>query len=468
MVNRGLIFLCFIVFASCSTYYQYNREFNQNFENGQLEYAGRVLAKNKKEAEGRARFLYFLNKGVVYSMLGDYVRSNEFFEQAYLFGEDYRINYWQEAAALMTNPKVTVYRGEDHEHLLLLYYKAMNFLKMEQYSQALVECRRLNIRLQQLSDKYRSPKKFRRDAFVHTLMGIIYQADKDYNNAFIAYRNALTIYEEDYSALFAMNVPEQLKKDLLRMAAYSGFESEYAYYLEKFGWEEMDTQLPEGGELVFFWNNGMGPVKVEWSLNFAVVKGSGGQFMFTNEQYGFNFPFYVHPEDTEATATLNDLRVFRVAFPKYVERPKYFQTASLHTNGARYPLGLAEDVNAIAFKILEERMMEEFGRALLRVALKKGAEEAARKSDKEGWATVLGVVNAITEQADTRNWQTLPHSIYYTRVPLKNGENQVVFNLQAPAGPPLEYRFMYESNRGKTHFHTFTSLETAPFSRPYY
>src|SRR3546814_4874736 len=49
---------------------------------------------------------------------------------------------------------MSVYRGEDHEHLMLLYFKAINYLKMNKHEEALVACRRVNIRLQQLSDKY--------------------------------------------------------------------------------------------------------------------------------------------------------------------------------------------------------------------------------------------------------------------------------------------------------------------------
>ena len=56
------------------------------------------------------------------------------------------------------------------------------------------------------------------DAFIHTLMGIIYQSTKDYNNAFIAYRNALDVYENEYAKMFHMSVPEQLQKDLVNTA----------------------------------------------------------------------------------------------------------------------------------------------------------------------------------------------------------------------------------------------------------
>ena len=105
------------------------------------------------------------------------------------------------------------YKGEDHEHLILLYYKAINYLKMQMLDEALVECRRLNIRLQQLSDRYESENKYKRDAFINMLMGIIYDSNKDYNNAFIAYRNAWEVYQDDYQRLFKVNAPDQLKYD---------------------------------------------------------------------------------------------------------------------------------------------------------------------------------------------------------------------------------------------------------------
>jgi hypothetical protein len=68
--------------------------------------------------------------------------------------------------------------------------------------------------------------------------------------------------------------------------------------------------------------------------------------------------------------------------------------------------------------------MKEMGEALLRFALKKAGEYALSKENKEAGA-LLGIANAIAEQADTRNWQTLPRTISYVRVPLKVGKNSV-------------------------------------------
>ena len=164
------IALTMTVITGCASYYQSHAEFNSEFEQGDLKRALETLGRNQNESESKTRFIYFVNKGLLLSILGKYEESNSYLEKAFLFGEDYRINYVDEATSYFTNPNVVLYKGEDHEHLMLLYFKAINFLKLGQHEDALIECRRLNIRLNQLGDKYVSEEKLQRNAFIHTLM----------------------------------------------------------------------------------------------------------------------------------------------------------------------------------------------------------------------------------------------------------------------------------------------------------
>lgn len=443
---------------SCATFYEVNYNFNTAFEHGEVDQALRTLREDKRAAKGTSRFLYMVNNGLLLSMMGRYEESNEYLERAYLFGEDYRVNYIAEAATYLTNPQITVYRGEDHEHLMLLYYKALNFLKMDRYEEALVECRRLNIRLQQLSDKYTSDTKFQRDAFINNLMGIIYQASGDWNNAFIAYRNAVDIYESDYARFFSMTVPDQLKADVITAAQMSGFPDEADHFREKFSMQDFVVSNPEGA-LVFFWHNGLTPVKDEFSLTFAINHQGGNMFVFDNKNMAMAFPFDV--PDHHDRQDLSDLEVFRVAFPRYVERPVLYTSAAVYIDTATYSLQLAENVNDIAFYSLRQRMLAEFSKTLLRAALKKAAEYSLRKEDKTLGA-LLGMVNAATEKADTRNWQTLPHSILYIRVPLHAGKNNTRFVCRASDGTSEEHSFTYSVKKGQTIFHTFSSIASFP------
>ncbi len=452
------------VLSACATYYQRHFDFNTEFEHGNLTEALEALKRKENEGVGKTRFLYNVNKGLLLSILGEYEESNDYFEKAFLFGEDYRINYVAEATSYFSNPNVTSYRGEDHEHLMVLYFKAVNFIKMNRPEEALVECRRLNIRLNQLNDKYVSEEKFQRDAFIHTLMGIIYQSTKDYNNAFIAYRNAVEVYENDYAKLFAIAVPEQLKTDLLNTAWWTGFRDEFDRFKTKFEMHDFQVSNPTA-ELVFFWHNGLGPVKDEWSINFIINSGSGNTMIFSNPEMGLSFPFVV--TESKDRSDLTKLEVFRVAFPRYRERGLYFHSASIKSDTNEYTLELAEDINKVAFHSLKQRMLQEFAKGLLRAALKKATEHSIRKED-ERLGAIIGVVNAITEKADTRNWQTLPHSIFYSRIPLKEGVNPVTFTLRSHNQRNIDYNFTYTAKRGETLFHTFSSLETLTGPYRYY
>ena len=444
------------ILAGCASFYEVTNDFNREFENGNINEALYRLQHDKQYAKTNTKFLYYLNNGLLLSMQGKYAESNAYFEKAYLFGEDYKVNYLNEAVSFLINPMVTVYKGEDHEHLLPLYYKAINFLKLNQYQEALVECRRLNQRLIQLSDKYKSADRFHRDAFIHNLMGIIYQAANDWNNAFIAYRNALEIYETDYATMFGIDVPSQLKKDLLISAFRMGFIDEFNFYKEKFSMPDFSVEQSDS-DLIFFWHNGLGPVKDEWNINIAVNNVSDNAVVFTSDGYPLDFRYSY--SSRRERMDMKDLEMFRLAIPKYVERPVYHTSAYIQSDTIRYDLQLAEDVNGIAFKSLNDRIQLELGKSLLRVAIKKATEHSIKNEDRR-LGTLVGLVNAMTEKADTRNWQTLPHSIYYARVPLQVGENKVGFFLNSSMGV-VQRSFKYHTEKGQTLFHTFTSLESS-------
>ncbi len=463
--RRALILGSILLFtAACATYYTKSIQFQERFVAGDIEEASAILDKNKKAGKGKDRLLYFLQKGIVLQMLQDYNQSNQLFEEAYIFTEDFRKNYSAEAASILINPTVKPYTGEDHELVLMHYYKAMNYLRMDQLDEALVECRRINIKLNELNDRYEKKKnRYKRDAFATNLMGIIYEVSGDVNNAFIAYRNAYEAYEQDYKPYYGVEVPEQLKKDLLRTAYLNGFNEELEKYEKLFGRTYLHEEKPDG-ELVFFWHNGLGPVKDEWSLNFFIVKGQGGLVIFENEELGLSFPFPL-PAMGSGSGGLGDLKFVRVAFPRYLERKPYYRNASLTINNKVYPLELAENINEIAFKTLEDRMIRELSNTLLRLAVKQAAEYEVRKKN-ENLGALLSVVNAISEKADTRNWQTLSYSISYSRIPLTAGSNHVSLKTGSPRNSRVATTdFDFPVEQGETVFHIFHSLESIPLGQ---
>ena len=205
MIRIKTYILLLVLLSGCSlpTFYEKMYTFNKSVSDGNLEAAEEMLVKNADKLEkGKLQFLFYVNSGMVLSMQGRFKESNEYFEKADLFVEDFKKKALEEGAALLLNPNISTYRGEDHEILMINYYKAVNYLQMGDNENALVEARRMDLRLQALSQKYKSDKKYQKDAFIHLLMGIVYDASGEYNNAFIAYRNALAIYEHEYTSMF--------------------------------------------------------------------------------------------------------------------------------------------------------------------------------------------------------------------------------------------------------------------------
>tara|TARA_R110001583_G_scaffold16041_5_gene65162 strand:- start:26173 stop:27582 length:1410 start_codon:yes stop_codon:yes gene_type:complete len=456
-----LVLLASILLSSCATYYQQNEAFNKSFENGDMQMANKHLDANKKLQANRNRVLYLVNKGTLAWMQEDYTLANTYFNEADLFIEDQRKNIGSEALAIISNPSVKPYKPEDFENVLINYYKAIGYLQLGKNQEALVECRRVNEKLYAINDKYpRNHKnRYSDDAFAHNLMGMIYDASKDYNNAFIAYRNAYNIYKSNYSENFGTISPVQLKKDILRTAKRIGFEKEYIFYSKEFNMTYENSSKDEG-EIIFIWMNGLGPVKDEWSINFAASRGGGGMLNLTNNEEGINFPFNTNNFSSNEKAAFNNLDFVRIAFPKYRERTPLFNQAFIEINGAdTFPLEKAEDINAIAFKCLKDRMVRELANSILRLATKKALEEFTRSKDKT-MGTLLSIANALTEKADTRNWQTLPHSIYYSRIRLKPGNHKLVLNLKSGINGEHKQEFNFNVKAGKTQFFNFQNLET--------
>ena len=444
-----------IFLSGCASYYKKNLKLFQAIETGNFDAANKLLEKDKKSPNNRNSLLYYLNRGYVSWMLHDQRKSIDYFNIAEKIIDDHSMRIASEALALVSNPMMRQYRAEDFEIVMVNCFKAINFMQLNNRESAMVECRRINLKLNQLNDKYKDHKnRYQRDAFAHTMMGLLYDSDGDYNNAFIAYRNALEVYETDYTKNFNVQPPQQLKKDLLRTAYLVGFGEELSFYEKKFGIKYQHATRPEA-EMVFFWMNGFGPVKDEWSVNFTIIKGSGGTVNFVNDDLGISFPF---PAGSYKEGdAFSNLSLIRVAFPKYVERKPTSVSAVIKSGTASYPLERAEDINAIAFKTLNDRFMREMASSLLRVAAKQAAEAVTRK-ESQGLGTALSIMNAITEKADTRNWQCLPHTISYTRIPLVNGNNKLSLDVKMVNGRTVSTDVSLQAARGRTYFHAFHTL----------
>jgi hypothetical protein len=202
-------------------------------------------------------------------------------------------------------------------------------------------------------------------------------------------------------------------------------------------------------------------------LNFLVVRGQGGLVTFVNREQGLSFPFAVG--SGSEGAGLEDLRAVRVAFPRFLTRSPRFTSATATVGGREQRLETAQDINAIALATLHDRMVRELSVALLRVAVKQATEAVVRRQN-ENLAALLSLTNAVTERADTRNWQTVPGRVAFARLTLPAGEHIIRMRIDGgPGGKAETVRLPVTVQAGRTTFvyhHTLASYPPRSVERP--
>lgn len=437
LYGAAFMLLLFVV-QSCGTYNTKTADIENQLVTGRFNEASKAIDDNKFLNKQRNRLLYLFEKGKMEHLAGNYAASNKLLEQAYILIDDrIKANAGQTIAAKFTNPMAEPYKGEDFEKVTIHYYMALNYFFLGQPNEALVEAKRINIKLLQLNEKYNSNKnKYTRDAFSQILQGILYEATGDINNAFIAYRNAEEIYTGSDGVYFGVTLPEQLKKDLIRTSRQLGFTQEYNAYIKKYNvTAQKATSLPPAGEAIVFWENGLAPAKDQ----IIITASGGGHFFYGtymdgNIQQDILIPI---PFGTK-TGSIN-----AIAIPKYRTRESYYSKAALIVNGKEQLFEEAQNFNSIARQCLKDRMLRETVDLIVRFAAKKGGSALLAAIAKEAMGddaenlVRLGAdaAGALTEKADTRNWQSLPATISYTRVPLQEGtENKFIIKKYGPQG----------------------------------
>ena len=447
--------------TSCMTYYQKTQKFQEAISTGNISEAQKILRKQASDSTGKNRILYLFNGGWLNYLSGNSSQAISYLNAADNYIDDYAKNYGTEALSLLTNANVKPYMPEDPEKVMVNYYKALSYLEQNNKSAALVEARKINIKLYEFNSKYKGKRnRYSDDPFAHLLMGLIYEADNNVNDAFIAYRNAINAYDSVFTPRFNIPIPETLKQDVIRMARANGFTDEEIRFKSRFNMQD-PPRLPKGeGEVVFIWENGFGPVKDQWSINFNVLKGQGGFVNFQSSELGINFPFFIGDMNPKESASFSDLKFVRVAFPKYLIRPTVFTQASIEANNQRIQLNKAQNLSDVLVQTLKDRMLREMANSLLRLATKQALEEAVRSQNKDIGAAV-GILNALTEQADTRNWQTLPSEIWYNRISLPAGEQSLKFKTTGKFGEKT-HEIKVTVKPGELTFITFRSFEAGP------
>lgn len=417
------------------SYYEMSAEYQSELQNGNVDKALKLVKKNKFLKKKRNHVLKLLEQGKLAHLNGDFKESNGYLNSVDSIFELKQKHVADVFVENFTNPEKTKYKAEDFEKVTIHYYKALNYYYLNNIEGAIVEAKRINLQLNEINDKYPADKKnrYKSDAFAHTLQGFLYEVNGDVNNAFIAYRNAANLYLDNNDKTYlGVNIPPTLENDVLRTASQLGFYNEVSYFEKKFNRKFLSARN-KGGELILIWEKGLIPYKDQTYFTFHMVPQSGVNFLDVyNNDLGISFPIPV-----DANNKKSNYDVINVAFAKYESRAPYFSQAKVTTNNKSYTFEKLEDFDFIARKTLEDRRFREIAKAAARIATKKLAEYALKK-ENDNLGTVLTAFNALNEKADTRNWQTLPQSLNYIRIPLNSGKNNIKITYTGANGQTLE------------------------------
>ena len=395
-----------------------------------------------EKAPDKENLPFLFERGLVAHYADRYQESNTALSRAESISEDlYTRSISKEAAALLTTDLVRPYSGARYERLLSHYYRILNYLYLNEFEDALVECRRATRLIRYYVNEHEDYDFFGAPILAY-LSGVLFESSGELNDAFISYQQAEEYYERA-SSKTGVSSPRNIGVSLVRLARQLGFSEEEALYRRKYGAPHERTK--GYGELILFYESGYVPSKYEETLTFPILKSDLSE---DDTKKGRK-----KRKNSEFARTLVSRRgksyskskleyLLHVAMPAIRSNRPQLTGIAVEAGNVEQRGILVADVQTMAIETLKSQegniLLRTVARALLkylayREVTKKSedADESEKKGarKKEIWADLIGrvvnVVNIATERADTRSWQTLPNQIFLVRMRLPAGSHTV-------------------------------------------
>ena len=375
-------------------------------EAGQPEKAYADLQKN---APKKSDIPFLFELGLVAHYANHFQESNAALDQAEDIAEDrYTKSVSKEAVSLVTSDQMRPYPGTRYERLLSHYYRTINYVYLNQLDGALVECRRATALINYFKgedEKY----DFFGAGFLAHLSGILFEATGEWNDAYISYKQA-AVYYQNASEKTGVEMPVDIGHSLVRLARRLGFTDDLERYQEQYG--EFSPRPENTGELILFYESGYVPSKDEEALTFPILKKDDvDDEKFVPTLIGRKGMVY---EDIELEYLL------RVAIPTIGSYRPRFSGVEVAVGEVKASGVLVEDVENIAIETFNAQRTGILLRTLLRAVGKYLLYREANKQH-EALGILVNLAGVVSEQADTRSWQTLPNQIFMVRMPLPAG-----------------------------------------------
>lgn len=396
-----IFFLC-----SCAPGVGHYVQINQYVMADDYDSALQLITQKEAAYANRNASLFNLEAGILAHYAGQYRQSNQYLTKAEEIMEAlYTRSISAQAASFLLNDLTIPYRGEDFENVIVNLFMALNYAGLGLWEDALVEARKVDNKLNVINSRYDEGKQnvYREDAFVRFLMGILYEAEGEINDAFISYRKAEEIYRKDYEPNYKVPAPSFLVENLLSTAYTLEFEQEAAEIRRLYPEVSYQRSIRKEpmAEVLALHYNGPGPEKIEQNWHVPMLDGYIVKIAY--------------PIFKQQTFQISHAEIFLT----------HLESGKTH----HFVTRLMEDIGAIAKMNLDQRMqriqVKAVARATSKYLLTKAVSRKARKEGGELAGLLVQLTGNLagiaTERADLRHWRLLPTEIRVGRILLQPG-----------------------------------------------
>ncbi|MBK7889857.1 MAG: hypothetical protein IPJ84_03140 [Bdellovibrionales bacterium] len=350
-------------------------------ESRRLFETNRLAAVEKLEPlaneESRDQLVYMLDYAAALQAAGRFEDSAKVFLRAEKLADlnDYH-SISKVAASLALSEEMVQYKADDFEKVLIPSLNALNYLQLEQTENAMTQVRRVNEMLTKL--RIDGKKDFNQSPYAYYLGALLYEHERDFDNALILYKKAYEVAPE-YAPL---------KRDLLRLSLRAQRPDEFQKFKQQFPDEPVDPiwKDKKAGEVVLIFLNGWGPRKQPRPENHRFPRLVPVMSMVTSAQL--------------SVETIEGVAVGAV------------ETQSIYS------------IDDVAIKALDGDYGRLVASRVAGIATKAVlADQVRQKNEALGHLAWLAM--NIADRADLRQWSMLPKTIQFARLPLKAGSFRV-------------------------------------------
>lgn len=333
----------------------------------------------KIEPPERDRAQYLLNRGTLKFYLGDLAGSRED-----LAGAQRIMNALQASsvvenlAAVSTNETLRSYTGTPTDQVLVHVLLALTYLGEGNLDGARVEILQSQVAMQRLAKADSSSGQL---AMARYLAGVIYELNREWDDALISYRQAHAILVQRNQM-----IPLALQDSLLMLARRQGMKEDYQRFSKEFS-RDAEAGMADAGAVFLIYLDGVVSTKAESRI--SVVAGDDAQFI-------------------------------SVVVPHYPPARHINRPLALQVGAARHSTQVIEDIESRARDDLADEMTAIMATATARAVAKYNMVNEAQNQSQMG-GLIANLATIVTEQADVRSWNMLPASFQVLRVAVPQG-----------------------------------------------